>query len=89
MPVLSRFYGVVVAMYWREPHHRGRPHFHARYGDDEASIALEPLAVLAGSLPPRALGLVMEWAALHQEELRENWERVARGEAIAPIDPLP
>lgn len=88
MPRISAFYGIVIWMYHDEIHHRGRPHFHATYGDDEASIDVETLAVLAGGLPPRATRLVVEWARAHQAELRENWERARRHEALEPIDPL-
>jgi hypothetical protein len=88
VPRISAFYGIVIAMYHAEPHHRGRPHFHAGYGDDEASIDIETLEVIAGELPPRALRLVVEWASEHQAELRENWERARRHEALEPIEPL-
>lgn len=88
MPRISAFYGIVIWMYHDEIHHRGRPHFHAHYGDDEASIDLESLAVLAGELPSRAARLVAEWAKAHQEELRENWERARRHEPLRQIEPL-
>jgi hypothetical protein len=54
----------------------------------QASIAIEDLSVLAGELSPRALGLVMEWAALHQAELREQWEKAMRNEPLGRIEPL-
>lgn len=75
-------------MYHDESHHRGRPHFHASYGKDEASIEIESLTVMAGELPPRAMRLVVEWARAHQEELRENWERARRHQPLQPIEPL-
>ena len=62
------------------------PHFHARYGGDRAIIAIDGPAMLAGRLPPRALGLVLEWAAIHQSRLREDWD-LAR--AQAPLNPVP
>jgi hypothetical protein len=76
-------------MYHDELHHRGRPHFHAQYGGDEASIDVETLLVIAGGLPPRALRLVQQWAGQHQDELRLNWARARRHEPLVPIDPLP
>lgn len=82
MPEISRFFGIVVQMYYadHEP-----PHFHVRYSGQKALIAIETPAVLRGSLSPRALGLVMEWAALHRAELMENWI-FARAEAqLNPI----
>lgn len=75
-------------MYHDEGHHLGRPHFHAQYADDEASIDIESLSVIAGGLPTRALRLIAEWAAQHQDELRDNWERARTHQALAPIDPL-
>ena len=63
-------------------------HFHAVYGGDEAVIEIETLAILNGHLPARARGLVNEWASLHQQELREAWERAKRLEPPGSIDPL-
>jgi hypothetical protein len=85
VPEISRFFGIVVQMYYadHEP-----PHFHVRYAGQKALIAIETLAVLRGGVSPRALGLVMEWAAIHREELMENW-RLARDQAqLEPIAPL-
>lgn len=89
MPRISAFYGIVIWMYHDEPHHIGRPHFHAQYGDDEASIDIRQFAVIAGSLPPRARRLVVEWARAHRRELQENWDRARRHEPLRPIEPLP
>ena len=88
MPRISAFYGIVIWIYHDEIHHRGRPHFHATYGGDEASIDIETLEVMAGELPPRAKRLVTEWAQAHQEELRQNWTRAQKHEHLQPIDPL-
>ncbi len=88
MPRISAFYGLVIWMYHDEAHHLGRAHFHVRYGDDEASVDIEDLTVIAGRLPPRALRLVVEWAGAHQTELRENWDRARRHQPLEPIDPL-
>jgi hypothetical protein len=85
---ISAFYGIVIWMYHDEPHHLGRPHFHASYGDDEASIDIADLRIIAGALPRRALRLVVEWGRKHQAELRENWDRARRHEPLQPIDPL-
>ena len=64
------------------------PHFHVRYSGQKALIAIETLSLLRGDLPPRALGLIMEWAALHRKELIEDWN-LARHEAqLKPIAPL-
>jgi hypothetical protein len=86
MPELSRFYGIVIKMYFDD---HDPPHFHAEYAEDQAVIGIETLAVIAGRLPPRALGLVAEWAALHQDELRQAWRKAKSLESVNKIAPLP
>jgi hypothetical protein len=86
MPELSRFFGIVVMMFYND---HPPPHFHVRYSGQKAIIAIESLAILEGRLSPRALGLVMEWAALHRQELREAWnlaELHAPLKSIAPLE---
>lgn len=67
----------------------GPAHFHALYGGDEALVEIQSLAVLHGRLSPRAHGLVMEWAGIHQEELLACWDRASNLEPPGKIDPLP
>ena len=86
MPEISRFYGLVIKMFHND---HSPAHFHAEHGDDQVLIAIETLAVIAGRLRPRALGLVMEWASLHQDELRHDWELAQNHEPLDSIDPLP
>jgi hypothetical protein len=86
MPRISYFLGITIRMYWDEAHHQ-RPHFHAEYGADMASIAFDG-TVLGGNLPPRALRFVREWTALHQDELMSNWERARAEEPLEQIAPL-
>ena len=86
MPELSRFYGIVIKMYFDD---HDPSHFHAEYAEDEAVISIETLAVIAGRLRPRALGLVAEWAALRQEELRKAWLQAKNLEPTGKIAPLP
>ena len=86
MPELSRFYGIVIKMYFDD---HDPSHFHAEYAEDEAIISIETLAVIAGRLRPRAFGLVAEWASLHQEELRQAWLKAKNLEATGKIAPLP
>ena len=74
MPEISRFLGIVIAMYYNE---HNPPHFHARYGQ-----------FLAGKLPPKALGLVMEWATLHQDDLMADWVLARDNAELKPIGPL-
>lgn len=85
MPEISRFYGIVIRMFYNE---HFPPHFHAEYGGQEALIVISTLAVIAGKLPPRALGLVMEWASLHQNEILSQWEKARNMEALDRIEPL-
>ncbi len=85
MPELSRFFGIIIAMFY-DGH--APPHFHVRYGSQRAIMAIETLAVIEGSLSPRVRGLVTEWAALHQAELRERWQAARRHEPLAPVSPL-
>jgi hypothetical protein len=85
MPELSRFYGIVVRMYYDE---HPPPHFQVSYQDAEAVVRIDTLDVVRGFLPRRALNLLVEWALAHREELRENWTRVERGEPLSPIAPL-
>jgi hypothetical protein len=85
MPRLCAFYGIIIYMY--RPDHPP-PHFHAEYGGFIAQIELGSLEVLNGSLPPRALRLVREWARLHPDELAENWKLAQALEPLVPIDPL-
>lgn len=86
MPRLAAFYGIVIWMY--RPDHPP-PHFHAQYGEHVAQIEIGSLRILNGSLPPRALRLVREWAHLHPEELTDNWRLAQALEPLVPIDPLP
>jgi hypothetical protein len=86
VPRISSFYGITIAMYYRE---HGVPHFHARYGEYEASISIASADVLAGHLPARALRLAIQWAVLHREELLRNWDLAQREEALEDIAPLP
>jgi len=85
MPELSRFFGIVVTMYYDD---HAPPHFHVRYSGQKAVFSIEPLDVLRGRLPPRALGLVVEWASLHRVELEDNWERARRLGRLKRIAPL-
>jgi hypothetical protein len=85
MPRVSEFFGIVIAIYFGD---HAPPHFHAKYAEFEASIAIDTLRVVEGSLPRRALALVLEWADEHREELRANWDRAVGGEPLQRIRPL-
>jgi hypothetical protein len=86
MPRISSFYGIVITMYWKE---HGVPHFHVRAAEFEATVAIDTLELLGGTLPTRALRLVGEWASLHRGELHDNWRRARARRPLVEIDPLP
>jgi Domain of unknown function (DUF4160) len=85
VPELSRFFGIVISMHYNE---HAPPHFHTRYGAQKATVRIRELTVLHGGLSPRVLGLVVEWAALHRDELVANWACAARRVPLVPIAPL-
>lgn len=85
MPEISRFFGIVIRMYFGD---HPPPHFHADYVGAQVKIEIAGLTVIDGYLPPRALGLVMEWAALHQTELLQLWHRAEANEPLLKIAPL-
>ncbi len=85
MPEISRFYGIIIKMYF-DVHHP--PHFHAEYGNHEALVEINTLALIAGNLPARAMGLVTEWALIHRDELLKDWEKVKNLELPDKIEPL-
>jgi hypothetical protein len=85
MPEISRFYGIAVRMFYND---HAPPHFHAAYGDHELVIGVSPIAVLAGTGPARVRSMALEWAALHQQELVDDWERCRGGEPPRSIAPL-
>jgi hypothetical protein len=88
VPRISSFYGITIWIYYDEIRHGGRPHFHARYGDADASFDIEDLSLIAGQLPQRAGRLVFEWASVHQGELRDNWRKAREHRPLKPIEPL-
>lgn len=85
MPEISRFFGIIIAMFFDD---HNPPHFHARYGNDNVVIKITDLTVLEGYLQPRALGLVMEWAAIHKDELLNDWELAKNKKPLFPVEPL-
>ncbi len=85
MPEISRFFGIVIKMYWDD---HNPPHFHAFYAGEQALIDIVVLSPFAGRLSPRALGLVIEWATIHQRELLADWDRAKGQEPLDSIEPL-
>jgi hypothetical protein len=86
MPEISRFYGIVIRMFFDD---HNPPHFHAEYAGREALVDIRRLVVISGELPRRAIAMTVEWASLHQQELLELWERARNLEPLHTIDPLP
>jgi len=85
MPEISRFFGIIIAMFYND---HPPPHFHVRYSSQRAVIGIEDLALLDGDLSPRVLGLVVEWAALHRRELLDNWNQARRQLPLSRVQPL-
>ena len=85
MPELCRFYGIIIRMFSGD---HPPPHFHAVYQGEEVQVNILTFEVLNGGLPRRALALVLEWAALHRDELRQAWARASRNQAPDKIQPL-
>jgi len=85
MPEISRFFGIIIRMYFDD---HFPPHFHAIYGGQEAQVGINPITILRGGLPRRAESMVIEWAALYQRELMENWHRLRNDQPAQKIEPL-
>jgi hypothetical protein len=85
MPEISRFFGISIKMFFGD---HLPPHFHAEYGEFKAQVDIRSLVIIAGDLPPRALGMVVEWASQHQGELKELWELASKNQALHRIEPL-
>ncbi len=85
MPTISEFFGIMILMFFDD---HAPPHFHARYGGDEVVIQINPVGVLRGKFPPRALSLVIEWAQKYQQNLMEEWNRAANNKKLHKIPPL-
>lgn len=84
MPEISRFYGIIVQMFFKD---HDPPHFHIEYGEFKAVINLSN-EIVKGFMPKRALNLVFEWMDIHKNELIENWELAQNGKPLNKIEPL-
>ncbi len=85
MPRVSWFLGIGVYIHARD---HGPPHFHAEYAGKRGVFGLKPLRLQAGTLPPRVIRLVLEWARLHVPELLADWDLAQAGETLHDIAPL-
>lgn len=85
MPVVSRFFGIVIRMFFDE---HNPPHFHAEYQERKACFDFQG-NIFKGDLKSRtAIRFVRDWIDLHVQELEDNWNFARSGEAIHTIDPL-
>jgi hypothetical protein len=84
MPVISRFFGIVVYMHWRE---HAPPHFHAKYQDQEISVEIET-GIVTGHIGTKAVALIQEWRRAHQAELLANWTLAEQRRSLDRIPPL-
>lgn len=85
MPLISFFYGIYIYMYADD---HNPPHFHAKYGEYEISVRIKDLSIISGKVPARTLGLIIEWASLHQQELLEDWDLLTKYQQPHGIAPL-
>ncbi len=84
MPEISRFYGIIVYMFYNE---HNPPHFHAKYQEYEAVIDIES-GIVRGEMPRRALSLIYDWIDIHKDELLENWKLIIERKPLFKIEPL-
>ena len=84
MPIISRFFGIVIYMYWKD---HAPPHFHAKYGDDEIVVEIKTGNV-SGNMSNRAIKLIQEWRELHKDELLKDWELSEQKKALFAINSL-
>lgn len=73
MPVIARFYGILIKMYFSQSEH-GIPHFHAMYGEYNGVFAIETLEMMVGDLPKRSQRFIREWASQYQNDLLQMWQ---------------
>ena len=85
MPEISRFFGIIISMFFDD---HNPPHFDSRYNEYKAVIAIEDFRILEGYLPPRVHGLVIEWAVKHQDELINDWNLIKEYRYPEKIEPL-
>ena len=84
MPIISRFFGILIYMYWRE---HEPPHFHAKYGDDEIVVEIET-GKITGKMSKRAIFLIQDWRKIHINELMNDWELSKMRKQLNKIEPL-
>jgi hypothetical protein len=88
MPVISMFYGLIIAMYYLDTKQHKLPHIHVKYGEMEGVYEIPNGNLLEGSLPSNKEKLVKAWIEIHQEDLMANWQLAVSGNKVYNIDPL-
>ncbi|MEW6710946.1 MAG: DUF4160 domain-containing protein [Candidatus Riflebacteria bacterium] len=88
MPIISMFYGIIVAMYFLDNKKHKMPHIHVKYQENEAVISIPDGELLEGQIPGNKLKLVMAWIEIHRDELMADWELASKGENPYKIEPL-
>jgi uncharacterized protein DUF4160 len=84
VPEISRFFGIIIAMYHRE---HEPAHFHVRYGSLKGTVRIVD-GYIEGKFPPRVKAMLLEWWDLHREELAANWQLAREKKELKPIPPL-
>ena len=85
MPEISRFYGVIIAIYYYD---HPPAHFHVKYNEYHAILSIRELKIIDGKLPKRVLAMALEWAFEYRFELNANWNLAAKGLPLKKIKPL-
>lgn len=71
MSEITRFYGIVIKIFFTREHNP--PHFHAVYGEYNAEISIETGEMLEGDLPKKAQELIKEWWYKNKSEIEKMW----------------
>ena len=83
MPEITRFYGIVIKMFFKPKEHEPS-HIHALYGEYMGEFNVRTMEMIQGDLPKKAQELVQEWLSLYQNELQIMWDR----QQIGKLPPL-
>lgn len=85
MPVISKFFGIDIMMYYDD---HNPPHFHAKYGEYKALVDINKARIIDGFMPSSQMKLILAWAIIHREELLEDWKLSQMMEELRKIEPL-
>lgn len=88
MPIISMFYGVVVAMYFFDTGKHKQPHIHVKYQGEEAIVGIPAGQLIEGGIQSSKMKLVQAWIEIHRDELMADWDLAVAGQTVFKIDPL-